>query len=483
MASSAAGQLHTLQELLPPPTLSNYLPCFIDAGYDDLEFIMTLNQQQWDTMLSSVQLSGDRLGVPLRHGHTIQIMARLRAERTRRTQQEMMAGMQQQNNTINTNQQQALLAPPPTYNPLLQTQQQLQPPQPLNTITQHTNHSQFSTAQNLRQLREERERRRKIRLMKLDLHSADVKSLPPDIDINKPIMDTGMYIISEDKQDGSSSKPQYITVQIDDTGRVGNTRAGDCLGIYYLFSRNYLCCSLWCMILLAIGIVLSISGQQGSAMQGVGTAACMFAAVTGLITLIQWSRRDIHRSDWLDSIECCSNCQTGLDGACLACSCGVCAMTCGDIDCGECGSTVRECGMGIKSTYQEFLMWCTATWLSLRACSQAVTSCEWVNDCCGGGPAECCPTSLCSTDGCDGCLDCDTSGDCCPNAPSCTGPHSVCAELGCSECSLDSCAGCCEDVDCDALCSCDCLPSCEGASGAFNACVKIVCCQCKIQIA
>lgn len=567
------GTMSTLQDLLPPPILSTYIPCFIESGYDDITFIMSLSQHpEWDTMMTAVTQAGERIGVYMKHGHIIQIMSRLRAEKTRRQQADMMQNMIQNNVQLQQQQQQSnplnvtasashsdnavlnsLLQhrtplPPPLYNGATRAHPSAAtgthpPPHQQHMHTHTQSQSQIDVTNNLRVIREERDRRRRIRMMKRNVQNAQLKSVAVDVDISRPIMDTGQlmpyhadaYGYTSDAQPPPREHPQhdqsttlvqpplpplptaahttypthtqhYITLELNDPSKLGYSNATHThwWSCYYYFSRHWSLCALLFLILLIVGIVLYVSSHAATPGQGVATAALMFACVTCIMACIQFTRRDIHRSECLDSLECCTVCQRDMEGVCMTCTCctGLCATTCtcGD-QCGDsladCGSIMKECALNIQSAYSEVLLWITATWLSIKACTRAVTSCDWLvscfTQCCDSTTTtdcfSCCRSdyygdNLCTSCSLGNCMDgdlCNTDGEC--TCMRCSGPHSVCAEVGCAECSLDSCAGACDDIDMSDCCECDCLPQVEGIKGCFNTCIKIACCQCKIQIA
>lgn len=433
---------HTLYELLSLPSLQSYVPAFKEAGYDDLELILSLSAVQLDSMIQSIILSGERLGIYIKHGHTIQILNKIRNQKNIRLQQ------QQTNNNIRSQpfMQPTIVSPPPIY-----TNQQ--PPILLQQSL------------NIRQLHAERERRRQLKLLQkstINHNEPGIKQLPIEIDINKPLIDNGT---------------EYVIMDITNEYNNNNRHRHHCcvmLNCYNIVTTNYCYYLLLFVVLLIVGIIIYITSSPQSSTQGLGTACIMFGILCAVLSIIQFTRRHIHRSKFIDSIECCSMCSNELDGVCASCTCGMCSCVCNDITC--CTDTVSGCRVSCTNIRTDLSIWWSEFRAQFKSCCHSLGTCSCISSICNDCNNEfnCTDKQLCTDTECIDCSDC--------RVPNCTGPHSICAELGCAECSVDSCAGCCDEIEC-ADCNCDCLPDCAGAQGCFNTCIKIVCCQCKIQIA
>jgi len=77
--------VESLDDLLTGP-LAQFKICFEQAGFDDFEFIMSCDYEEWERMMDSVQLEAQELGILLKEGHKMQIIARLKAELVHRSE-------------------------------------------------------------------------------------------------------------------------------------------------------------------------------------------------------------------------------------------------------------------------------------------------------------------------------------------------------------------------------------------------------------
>lgn len=455
-----------IQELLNSnPVLLQYLPLFRDSGYDDLDFILTLSSKQLDDMIHSITVSGERLGIYIKHGHAIQIINKLQNEKNNRNNNNTTQQLHSSHTTNNIQQQTtiqpAVVQPPPVYN---------------NTQQQSSLPSIVTTQPTLQELATEHERRRKLKqLQRMKNINPAIKTLPIEININKPI-----YY--------SNNNNEYITLELSDQYEIYHSKGYSC---YSIITLHYAIWALLFLILLIVGIVLSITQSHNNNQQqsstsntsyGIGTACIMFSCCCFILSIIQYKRRFIHPNQLLDNMSCCIYCNNEIDSLCSTSSCGVCSYSSIDTYCIQ---PIKNCFSHIKNTFTDIKDTMKECSSSIKSCCILFISFTWLTELCNCNKPvldDCCPT-LDTTDICNDCISCNCMSGC-SNILQCTGPNSICSELGCSECSLDNCQSCCDDIECNNLCNCDCLPDFTGnTKGCFNTCIKLVCCQCKIQIA
>ncbi|XXQ35781.1 SAM domain-containing protein [Plasmodiophora brassicae] len=81
-----------MEDILGGPPLSDYLPSFTRLGFTDRDFILSEDKDAWDAMLDLV--AADKDAPPLRPGHRMMIISRLRKAKLDR-ERDGIAGVQQ----------------------------------------------------------------------------------------------------------------------------------------------------------------------------------------------------------------------------------------------------------------------------------------------------------------------------------------------------------------------------------------------------
>jgi hypothetical protein len=76
-------QADSLDTLFDTPTLSQYVRWFYQAGFDDLGYILSMDAEEWDEMLTVIAAECEQAGLIMRAGHRMQILSKLRKERAR----------------------------------------------------------------------------------------------------------------------------------------------------------------------------------------------------------------------------------------------------------------------------------------------------------------------------------------------------------------------------------------------------------------
>lgn len=73
-----------LEELLDAPALVQYVDCFVQAGFDDVEFLLSMDREEWEEVLDAVSDEAAANGLEMRVGHRMQVISRLQREQVRR---------------------------------------------------------------------------------------------------------------------------------------------------------------------------------------------------------------------------------------------------------------------------------------------------------------------------------------------------------------------------------------------------------------
>ena len=63
---------------VPQALLESFVPFLVESGYEDADFILSLNPDEWDVMLEGMVADAKTHGVDIKLGHKMQFKKRLR---------------------------------------------------------------------------------------------------------------------------------------------------------------------------------------------------------------------------------------------------------------------------------------------------------------------------------------------------------------------------------------------------------------------